>query len=414
MKPSSDSRNENGTLNARPKAVVVGPGKIGCGFVGQLLHASGFDLVFVSRNPVLVDHINRVGCYKVRLESRNGPEETLVDGIRAVGLSEPERVAAEIASSDLVATSVGCDNLCAVAPVIAAGLALRKSPVNVLAFENMGNTKSCLCEFAGKCLGPGCPVTRFDFAAVVLTRVVSRRIGDPAKDEPLVFVGDSPETFFVDGTKLRAPLPNIRGMRLTDEIQAWMDRKLFTFSAGHATAAYLGDLKGYHYIHTAVRDPEIRESVLSAMREGQKGLEARYGKDVAGTENDLIEIVGRFENAALCDPIDRVGRDPVRKLGSHDRLVGSAKLAEKAGVHPDKLILAMAAAMHFCGKAAEASALEMKRAINAAGPGEVLRKISKLDPDRDISRSVVGTWARLDEGGRSGRPLLSLNQFMWA
>ena len=48
------------------KAVVFGPGRIGCGFVGQLLHASGYDLVFVGRDAI-VDHLSRVGRYLVRL-----------------------------------------------------------------------------------------------------------------------------------------------------------------------------------------------------------------------------------------------------------------------------------------------------------------------------------------------------------
>jgi len=28
------------------KAVVIGPGRVGCGFAGQLLHASGYEVCF--------------------------------------------------------------------------------------------------------------------------------------------------------------------------------------------------------------------------------------------------------------------------------------------------------------------------------------------------------------------------------
>ena len=42
-------------------------------------------------------------------------------------------------------------------------------------------------------------------------------------------------------------------------------------------------------------------------------------------------------NPFLRDPVDRVTRDPARKLGWEDRLLGSMKLARKAGGDPKGL-----------------------------------------------------------------------------
>ena len=42
-------------------------------------------------------------------------------------------------------------------------------------------------------------------------------------------------------------------------------------------------------------------------------------------------------NPFLRDPVDRVTRDPSRKLGWEDRLLGSMKLAQRAGVQPNGL-----------------------------------------------------------------------------
>ena len=49
------------------KAAIIGSGRIGCGFAGQLLRAAGYDLVFLARNGKMVAHLNRLGCYRVRL-----------------------------------------------------------------------------------------------------------------------------------------------------------------------------------------------------------------------------------------------------------------------------------------------------------------------------------------------------------
>src|SRR5207249_4605226 len=143
-------------------------------------------------------------------------------------------------------------------------------------------------------------------AGTLVDRVVAARIGAPADERPMQFVGDDATELRVDATQLVPPLPVIQGMIATDAFHAWVKRKLYTYSAGHATAAYLGSLKGYHYIHSAIRDREIRAAVLAAMAEGQRGLAARYGPEISGDKRDLLEIISRFENATFGDRIQRV------------------------------------------------------------------------------------------------------------
>src|SRR5919108_4571600 len=126
------------------KAIVIGPGRIGCGFAGQLLCASGYEVAFVARNAALVEHFNRVGYYRVQLVAGQERHDIVVDGIRAVPIAEPERVAEEMAEADLIGTAVGVRNLPDVAPLLAAGLRQRDTPVNVIAFENGGNAGHCL------------------------------------------------------------------------------------------------------------------------------------------------------------------------------------------------------------------------------------------------------------------------------
>lgn len=395
------------------KAVIIGPGRIGCGLVGQLLRASGHQVVFAARNPVVVAHFNRVGNYWVHLVNGRERHEIFVDEIRAVWTAEQDRVAEEMAEAELIATAVGASNLPAVAPLIAAGLRRRRLPVNVLAFENLANAGSYLRDLVASHLPVDFPLAEHGFSGALVSRAVTHRLRDPTGDQSLIFIGDPPATFIVDGSCLRPPLPVMEGMTVTDDYAAWVRRKLYTFSAGHATCAYLGYLKGYHYIHTAIRDPEIRAAVLKAMAEGQRGLAARYGPDVAGDESDLLQIIARFENAALNDPIVRVGRDPRRKLDAEDRLVGAARLAEEAGVRPEKLALAAAAALFFYNPA-DPSSLELQQEIKAAGLGPALRQICELDPNRGVGRYIADIWSQLVNGWQRGNILLSLDQLMWA
>ena len=203
------------------------------------------------------------------------------------------------------------------------------------------------------------------------------------------------------------------GLRLVSDYEAQVCQKLYRYSAGHAACAYLGYVKGYHFIHTAVRDPEIRTIVREAMAEGQRGLAARYGPEVAGSDADLDAAISRFANAGLADPIVRVGRDPRRKLSADDRLVGAARLATDCGTSPARLALAMAAAMVFCDPADPACAA-MHRELQADGVAGVLRSVCGLSSEDGLGRLVADEVRSLVEGWADGNLLLSLERRQWS
>jgi mannitol-1-phosphate 5-dehydrogenase len=370
-------------------------------------------VVFIARNPVLVQHFNRVGHYRVHLVTGQARHEIVVGDIRAVSTAEPEQVAEEMAGADLIGTAVGVRNLPDIAPLLAAGLRQRHTPVNVFAFENGGHAGQFLRDLVSDHLPTNFPLAQHGFSGALVSRAVSQRLGEPAGDNALVFVGDPPATFVVDGQSLRQPLPAIMGMIVADNYTAWEQRKLYIYSAGHATAAYLGFLKGYHYIHTAIRDPEIRAAVLAAMAEGQQGLAAYYGPEIAGDACDLQELLARFENASLNDPIVRVGRDPRRKLGATERLVGAARLAAGAGINPEKLALAAAAALCFYDPA-DPLAVALHHEVETAGLGPTLSQICDLDPHDGLGGCIAEVWQRLASSWQPGNLLLSLERNLWA
>jgi mannitol-1-phosphate 5-dehydrogenase len=391
------------------RAVVVGAGRIGRGFAGDLLHRSGYELVFVTRTAANAEHLNRTGRYVVRLAGSRATEEREVTGVRAVHAADGRVVAGAIAAADVIAISVGPSWLEQLAPLIAAGLERRRTPVNVLAFENGTDPGGRLRELVAATPGGESIAARHGFSGALVTRIVARRIGNA----PAVFVGDPPETFFVDRRRLVCPQLPIQGMVLTDDWDGWVCRKLYLFSAAHVMTAYLGHLKGYHYIHSAIRDPEIRAAVLAAMAEAQAGLARRFGRKVAGDRRDLREIVSRFENAALGDPIVRVGRDPRRKLALGERLVGALQAAAQAGVEPDYLAMAVAAALCF-HHPDDVQAGALSRELERSGRQAVLERVCGLDPACGSARCVSRHLERLFDGSRRSGPLLRFDEMLWA
>jgi mannitol-1-phosphate 5-dehydrogenase len=395
------------------KAAIIGSGRIGCGFAGHLLSAAGYEVVFVARNPIMVSHLNRLGCYRVRLANGRDQTEYAVSGVRAVDTADRAASVAVLAETDLIVTAVGPTNLASVAPLVADALQTRSTPLNIFTFENLADGGAHLRSKVATCLPEGFPLDRFGFSGTLVSRAVTQRLGNPLSDEPMVFVGDPPDSFVVDATHLVAPVPAIASMIVADNFAAWMRRKLYIFSAGHATCAYLGYLKGYRYIHSAIRDGEIRSAVVEAMAEAQRGIAAIYGEAFAGGPAHLQEIIERFANAAITDSISRVARDPFRKLASEDRLLGAARLAWEAGVHPHQLLRAAAAAYCFSDPA-DAHAAELQKEIRVTGMRPTMRRVSGLKADDRLGRTLVTRWRQLTRHWHGDSVLLSLSHVHWA
>lgn len=128
---------------------------------------------------------------------------------------------------------------------------------------------------------------------------------------------------------------------------AFVERKLFTLNTGHAITAYLGKLAGHQTIRDAILDESIRAVVKGAMEESGAVLIKRYGFDADKHAAYIQKILGRFENPYLKDDVERVGRQPLRKLSAGDRLIKPLLGTTEYGLPHVNLVKGIAAAMHF-------------------------------------------------------------------
>src|ERR687893_2354621 len=132
-------------------AVHFGAGNIGRGFIGQLLHESGYDITFVDVRDDVVDALKTEGRYEVILADE-GEEHIPVDRVTALHSGgDAEEVTKRLAEADLVTTAVGPSVLPVIASAIAKGLLERVrlggAPVNVIACENMVGASQALRGF---------------------------------------------------------------------------------------------------------------------------------------------------------------------------------------------------------------------------------------------------------------------------
>ena len=145
-----------------------------------------------------------------------------------------------------------------------------------------------------------------------------------------------------------------RGISVFEEksdLLPFEEAKLYGHNAAHALAAYLAALCGLSRMNDLAKRRDILDFVRQAfLEESGNALIHRYaGQDPLFTREGYAsytdDLVERMINPHLGDLVSRVTRDPERKLGWNDRLVGTMRLAVAAGVRPQRFAVGVAAAL---------------------------------------------------------------------
>jgi mannitol-1-phosphate 5-dehydrogenase len=319
--------------------LVIGAGNVGCGVMAEQLRARGRPVVMVTRTRRDADLILGGGV-RVRYAEGRASCDVVLDGLGALPVTDTSNVTTYIRKASLVVVAVGSGHGAAIAPLLAEGLMARRSPVNVVVCDNHGgaatNLRTMVAEHGDD------RVLRHGYVGALVDRIVTRR---EQPDGSRVLLTETQGTVYLDAKAVRAPIEPVGQLRLVENFQAYVLRKLFVFSAGHVAAAYLGALRGHSRIRDALADDDVASVVRAAMCEGQAGLSARFGEGFTGGVGAVDQSLRRYAARHLDDTVERVGRDPLRKLGATDRICGSAALAMAAGVPTPALAMVTAAAL---------------------------------------------------------------------
>lgn len=379
-------------------AVQFGAGNIGRGFIGAVLSKAGYQVVFADVNKEVVDKINTDGQYCVHIKDVES-EDILITNVSAVD-SSTDAVIEKIKEAEIITTAVGLRILKFIAPAIAKGIVARKeagieTPLNIIACENGLMASSQLKEEVLShldeeqktwCLShtgfPDCSVDR---------------IVPPVKSENPIDV--AVEKYFewnVEEKSFVGPAPHIEGMHLADNLLAYVERKLFTLNTGHAITAYLGKMKGHKTIGESIADPTIFNIVRSAMQQSGEALVKQFGFDHEAHFKYIEKIIKRFHNPYLQDDVDRVGREPMRKLSPDDRLVKPATTARSFGLPYDKILLGAGAAMHF-DNPEDPQSVELMTTIHENGVEAAVVKVTGFSADEPMVAEIVKAYNEVEK-----------------
>jgi mannitol-1-phosphate 5-dehydrogenase len=136
-----------------------------------------------------------------------------------------------------------------------------------------------------------------------------------------------------------------------EDLLPFEEAKLYGHNATHALAAYLCAVRGMQYISDLRRDAQLLAFIRDAfLKESGEALVRKHGgKDrlftTDGYREYALDLLERMTNPYLQDAVERVGRDPQRKLGWDDRLIGTMRETLHQHVVPRRYAMGAAAAL---------------------------------------------------------------------
>ncbi|MED1472619.1 mannitol-1-phosphate 5-dehydrogenase [Bacillus salipaludis] len=369
-------------------AVHFGAGNIGRGFIGALFSQSGYHVTFVDIADQIINQLNEEKQYQVKLAQDLQESMTITNVSGLNNMTQEDQVVEAIGKAAYLTTAIGPNILPRIAPLIAKGLAQRVKANNeklyVIACENQISATDLLKGYIFEHLDDETKTKLADkvsFFNSAVDRIVPIQNNQGSLD---VLV----EPYYEWVVETNESIPPVEGMKIVSDLAPFIERKLFTVNTGHAVIAYLGYLEKKATIDQALADEAIVKQVQATLGETGAYLINQYGLNSEEHQQYINKIINRFKNTYLNDAVTRVGRSPLRKLGPNDRLVRPATEAAKAGLSYTNLAKAIASALLFDYQEDE-EAVKLQAMINESGLAVVLKEVSGLDKNSELTQEVI-------------------------
>ncbi|MGI6110047.1 MAG: mannitol dehydrogenase [Eubacteriaceae bacterium] len=380
------------------KAVHFGAGNIGRGFIGDLLNESGYEIFFLDVSDELTQKLNKDGCYELYLIDHNYALKTIQPVSALSTIKQKDACIQAIVDADIITTSVWANNLPKIAPLLAQGLKARleanRPRVNVLACENAMFGTDILKKAMAES-DVDITMEQLDAIAGFPNTAVDRVVLGGEKDgRPIVNIADYHE-LAVEETKLvdHDEKP-IRGAHYTNNLQKFLERKLYVINCGHAYAGYLGYIHGLTSVYDVFMTPEYVAEIRKAMLESAKLIEKKYDF----TEQEMKEYVDfgikRYQTKGVDYPVSMVTRSPIRKLGASDRMVGPCTQCEEYGLPNDGLIKGIALIL-LLDREDDAEAVELQNSITKIGIENAIEHYSGIRTGTSLQKRILDYYNEL-------------------
>jgi mannitol-1-phosphate 5-dehydrogenase len=311
---------------------------------------------------VNVAHSDRVEAARVGPVQIENPNEADDQGRLIAAVAEAEELATAVPSVDFYASPAPGS----VHRILAEGLR-RKAAAGgprcvVYAAENHNQAATVLAEQVMGAVPAGergAVANQVRFVDTVIAKMSGAHDDTPGlvpvvPDSNRAYLVEAFNEILISQIRFEFDEPFVRGISVFQEkedLEPFEEAKLYGHNAVHALAAYIGAISGAERVSELRAVPGMMEMLRNALvQESGAALMARYaGVDEfftpRGYEAFADDLLARMVNPYLQDTVERVGRDPARKLAWEDRLIGTIRLCRQMDVSPRRYAFGAAAAL---------------------------------------------------------------------
>lgn len=368
------------------KMIQIGAGNIGRACVGRLFHEAGYEVYFSDINTELLSLISDKKYYNIRMVGKDVDKTIKIDKVDKVPDDE-ESLLKLFDDIEIITTAVGVNILPKIASFVAKAINRRfdlknDKPLNVIACENTTGASSKLKESVYALLKDDVKRCMHDIVAFPNV-AVDCIVPNIKNSDPLTVTCENFADLIIDKDVFIGDLPEVEGLSLKQNLDAYVERKLFTLNTGHAITAYLGFINNKKTIYDAINEESIKNIVLGAMRESGAVLVKRHGFKEDEHEAYIQKILSRFFNPYLEDSVLRVGREPMRKLSYNDRLIKPILGTLEYNLKHNNLVKGVVAAFQFYSEDDNESK-ELKKMLDSESLSDVVMKVTGLKNEKTL------------------------------
>lgn len=349
--------------------VGIGAGAIQLGLWAYYACLSGAEVIMVEVDEEKIESIRKNNnCYNINIAHFDRIESVKIGPVKIYNPNikhERQLIIEKIRDANDIATALPSTYLYkegGIDILLREGLSEKSSPIIIYASENQIKAGEMLQRLVF-------PDRKPEF--IQFSETVIERMGGPHFDQSLIdelglkrIMPKSSSSLLVeDFDKIIIEKSKISEMYHYEscfnrffpakDIMLYEELKLFGHNAVHTLLGFLGKLKGYQFMSQYNGDSDFGFIGVDAlMIETGHWFKKKYinsGDKVSTVEgyNKWAEqLCRRIINPFLYDLVERIIRDPKRKLGWDDRIIGTMKNALTYGIIPKRYALGVAAAIY--------------------------------------------------------------------
>lgn len=316
------------------KAVVIGAGQTGRGYVTRFLFQRDYDITFIDTNEDLIHKLAEDKAFCIHFYKKDRTP-IYVHGFQAYPAYSKEADEA-IAQADFIVTSTGEQNLGDVAKQVKKGMSGKQKRTVFLTAENGINPAKVLRNHLhDEGVEGDYTVTQ----TAVFTSTVS------VLDTRLDILSMNESYFPYDADELDEL--DFEGAVPIHNFEKFFKRKIYTYNCLAGLISYCGYIKGYEVYGDAACDEDIDAVMMALMKELNPALQDYFQITKEDQEAFTERALAKFRDKSILDYNIKNGRAPRRKLGPTERIMSPMKILLDHDKDPRILEFVAAAALVY-------------------------------------------------------------------